>query len=79
MNRQVNHEKELHLADVMSDNISKGPVELGVHQRLCMEDQVRALVQTCVGWSRKFTGKCAHVAKTNNCSLYGCGPFLMSV
>ncbi|KAL9975170.1 hypothetical protein ACROYT_G012297 [Oculina patagonica] len=37
--RQVNHEKELCLADVMSDNISKDPAELGVPQRLCMEDQ----------------------------------------
>lgn len=41
VNRQVNHEKELRLADVMSDNISKDPAELGVPQRLCMEDQVR--------------------------------------
>ena len=39
-NRQVNYEKEIILADVMSENISKDPVELGVPQRLCLEDQV---------------------------------------
>ena len=39
-NRQVNHEKELTLADVMSENISKDPVDLGVPHRLCLEDQV---------------------------------------
>ncbi|XP_058971335.2 VPS9 domain-containing protein 1-like [Pocillopora verrucosa] len=37
--RQVNHEKELTLADVMSENISKDPVDLGVPHRLCLEDQ----------------------------------------
>ena len=39
-NRQVNHEKELTLADVMSENITKDPVDLGVPHRLCLEDQV---------------------------------------
>lgn len=42
LNRQVNFEKEITLADVMSTHISKGPLELGVAQRLCMEDQVGA-------------------------------------
>lgn len=42
MNRQVNFEKELRLADVMSDNISKDPAELGVPQRLCLDEKVRA-------------------------------------
>ncbi|XP_068684680.1 VPS9 domain-containing protein 1-like isoform X1 [Montipora foliosa] len=37
--RQVNYEKEIYLADVMSTNIDKGPGEMGVPQRLCMEDQ----------------------------------------
>jgi len=41
VNRQVNFEKELRLADVMSDNISKDPVELGVPQRLCLDEKVR--------------------------------------
>ena len=40
----MNYEKEVYLADVMSANISKGPLELGVPQRLCMEDQVCALI-----------------------------------
>ena len=39
-NRQVNYEKELCLADVMSDNIGKGPGELGVPERLCLDNQV---------------------------------------
>lgn len=38
----MNHEKELRLADVMSDNISKDPVELGVPQRLCLDEKVRS-------------------------------------
>ncbi|XP_067053193.1 VPS9 domain-containing protein 1-like isoform X1 [Acropora muricata] len=37
--RQVNYEKEVCLADVMSDNIDKGPGELGVPQRLCLDNQ----------------------------------------
>lgn len=45
MNRQVNFEKELRLADVMSDNINKDPVELGVPQRLCLDEKVRAYEQ----------------------------------
>lgn len=42
VNRQVNFEKELRLADVMSGNISKDPVDLGVPERLCLEEKVRA-------------------------------------
>ena len=34
------------LADVMAANISKGPFDMGVPQRLCMEDQVCALLIT---------------------------------
>ena len=45
-NRQVNFEKEVCLADVMAANISKGPFDMGVPQRLCMEDQVCALLIT---------------------------------
>ncbi|PFX22012.1 VPS9 domain-containing protein 1 [Stylophora pistillata] len=37
--RQVNHEKELTLADVMSENIAKDPEDLGVPHRLCLKDQ----------------------------------------
>ena len=38
----MNFEKEIRLADVMSDNISKDPVELGVPQRLCLDEKVCA-------------------------------------
>ena len=40
----MNYEKEMYLADVMSTNIDKGPGEMGVPQRLCMEDQVRVVL-----------------------------------
>lgn len=41
----MNYEKEVCLADVMSANISKSPLDLGVPQRLCMEDQVSGLLE----------------------------------
>ena len=40
----MNFEKEVRLADVMSDNISKDPVELGVPERLCLEEKVRTWI-----------------------------------